>query len=653
MKNNKQKWVLAVLVAFEIALFSVTGRNFFSITNFFECIRLAVEIGLLALALTPVIVTGGIDLSVGSMMGLCAVCFGALWSDAHWPMPVAVAVTLLISLAGGAINGLLISRLNVSALVVTLGTYSLFRGLAEAITTGAKNYSGFPASFLFLGQGYLGGVVPAQTVFLVVAGIGFWALLHRSVVGRGWYAIGHSAVAAKYAAIPVARRVALAYVLSGFSAGMAAIIYIAHLGQARSDAGTGYELIAITAVILGGASILGGSGTITGTLLGLAAIVILQNGLRLSAWPTELAGILTGVLLILTIALEQITNRRTGSEGEGTGSLSTHRKRWTVALAGVVLAVFAIFAGHNGAAGGKRITIGVMPKAKGDPYFISCRKGAEEAARDLNIDLIWDGPTALDAAAQNAVVQGWITRHVDAISVAVENGPGISTVLRKARAQGIEVTTWDADALRDARDYFINPATPQAIGYTLFYEAARLMNKRGEFAIITGALSAANQNEWIKFMRERAARQYPGMKLLTIRPSDDDHDKAFAETQTLLQVYPNLKVIIGISAPAVPGAGEAVKQSGRRDVQVIGLSLPNLCKPYVHDGFIEAVVLWNTKNLGYLAVAVPAALARGTQLKGQVNFDGGRVGRVGIEGRQVVLGQPVIFRKDNIDQFGF
>ncbi len=652
MKNDKQRLVLAILIASEIAVFSITGRNFFSVANFFECIRLAVEIGLLALALTPVIVAGGIDLSVGSMMGLCAVCFGALWSDAHWPMGLAVVITLLISLAGGAINGVLISRLNVSALVVTLGTYSLFRGLAEAITTGAKNYSGFPAGFLFLGQGYLGGIVPTQTALLVAAGIGFWVLLHRSVIGRGWYTIGHSAAAAKYAAVPVARRVALAYVLSGFSAGIAATIYIAHLGQARSDAGTGYELIAITAVILGGASIFGGSGTIAGTLMGLAAIVILQNGLRLSAWPTELAGILTGALLILTIAFERTANRQTGSEGEGAGSLSTQRKRWAIALVGLAVGISVLSATHKGASGTKRITVGVMPKAKGDPYFISCRKGAEEAAKDLKIDLIWDGPTALDAAAQNAVVEGWITRHVDAISVAVENGPGISTVLRKARAQGIKVTTWDADALPDARDYFINQATPKAIGYTLIDEAARLMNKQGEFAIITGALSAANQNEWISFMRERVAQQYPGMKLLTIRPSDDDHDKAFAETQTLLKVYPNIKVVIGISAPAVPGAGEAVKQSGRRDVQVIGLSLPNLCKPYVREGFIEAVVLWNTKDLGYLAVAVPAALARGVQLAGQTSFDAGRLGKVVIEGSQVVLGQPVIYRKDNIDQFG-
>jgi rhamnose transport system substrate-binding protein len=653
--SSKQTLILVALIAFEIAIFSVIGRNFFSLANFFECIRLAVEIGLLALALTPVIVTGGIDLSVGSMMGLCAVTCGALWQDAHLPLAASILITLLVSLLGGALNGILVSRFNVSALIVTLGTYSLFRGLAEAVTRGAKNYSGFPRPFLFLGQGYIGGLVPTQTLILLLAVLGFWALLERAAIGRALFAIGHSAAGARYAAIPVVRRILLVYLLSGLSAGIAGIIYVAHLGQAKSDAGTGYELIAITAVVLGGTSIFGGSGSIVGTLLGLTAIVLLQNGLRLSALPAELAGILTGLLLVLTIALERLF-----TAGESKIEPARNRSRLILAagaasllLATVLLArgLLVRETGSSSSAGakGKRVTIGVMPKAKGDPYFISCRTGAEQAAKELNVDLIWDGPTGLDAAKQNEVIEGWITRGVDAISVAVENGPGISTVLRKARAQGIKVTTWDADALPDARDYFINQATPKAIGYTLIDEAARVMGGEGQFAIITGALSAANQNQWIEFMRQRVADKYPKLHLLTVRPSDDDRDKSFEETQTLLKVYPKIKAVIGISAPAVPGAGEAVKQAGRKDVQVIGLSLPNLCKPYVKQGFIEAVVLWNTKDLGYLAVALPAALARGVSLKGQKDFDAGRLGKLAIEGSQVILGQPVIYRANNID----
>jgi rhamnose transport system permease protein len=655
VKNNrKQEWILAAFIAAEILLFSFTGRNFFSVANFFECIRLGVEIGLLALALTTVIVTGGIDLSVGSMMGLCAVTFGALWSDAHFPIAAAVAVALLVSLAGGSLNALLISRLNVSPLIVTLGTFSLFRGIAEGITAGARNYSGFPPRFLYLGQGYLGGLVPTQTLLLMLAIAGFYFLLQRTVIGRALYAIGHSAEGARYAAVPVGSRLVLVYVLSGLAAGLAAIVYVAHLGQAKSDAGTGYELIAITAVVLGGTSIFGGSGTILGTLMGLAAIVVLQNGLRLSAWPTELAGISTGTLLILTIAIERWANKEDRAK-------TSPAMRWSAvgtAAALVALGVFLFRAAPQiteqaTTSAGKRVTVAVMPKAKGDPYFISCKVGAEEAAKALNVDLIWDGPTGLDAAKQNELVQGWITRHVDAISVSVENAPGISTVLRQARAQGIKVVTWDADAEPDARDYFINQATAQSIGFTLIDEAARVLHNRGEFAIITGALSAANQNLWMGFIRQRVAEKYPELKLVAVRPSDDDRDKAFAEAQTLMKVYPNVKMLIAISAPAVPGAAEAVRQSGRKDVQVIGLSLPNLCKPYVHGGEIEAVALWNTRDLGYLAVAAPAALARGTLRAGATSFNAGRLGKVEIRASDIILGAPLLFRRDNIDRFNF
>jgi rhamnose transport system substrate-binding protein len=655
--NSKQELILLAVISLEIAFFSVTGQNFFSLSNFFECIRLGVEIGLLALALTPVIVTGGIDLSVGSTMGLCAVTFGALTQDARWPVVIAILATLAVSVLGGGINALLISQLRVSPLIVTLGTYSLFRGVAEAITKGARNYSEFPPSFLYLGQGYIGGFLPTQAVIAAVFAIGFFLLLHRTVIGRGIYAIGHSFEAARYAAIPVVKRLALVYLLSGFSAGVAGLVYVAHLGQAKSDAGTGYELIAITAVVLGGTSIFGGSGTIAGTLLGLTATVILQNGLRLSGWPAEVAGIATGILLVITIVFDQFAHRRSAEAADGVEA-GRGRRAWIAVGTAAVLVIGAIATSRTlRPAGtgttGKRVLIGVMPKAKGDPYFISCRVGAEEAAKKLDIDVIWDGPTGLDAAKQNEVVEGWITRGVDAISVSVENAPGISTVLRKARARGIKVMTWDADAEPDARDYFISQATPEDIGNTLIDEAARLIGDSGQVAIITGALSAANQNLWISFMRQRIAKDHPNIQLVTVRPSDDDRDKAFSETQTLLKVYPKLKAVIGISAPAVPGMGEAIKQSGRSAVKVLGLSLPNLCKPYVHNGYIQAVVLWDTRKLGYLAVAAPAALVRAQFEKGQSVLQVPGLGTLAIQGTDIILGKPVIFRKDNIYRYNF
>ncbi len=667
------EWALLVLLAFEFVIFAFIGDNFLTRANGFEVIRLSVEIGLLALAITPVIITGGIDLSAGSMMGLSAIVCGWLWRDAGLPIWESAALTLLLGLLGGGLNALLIARFNLPPLIVTLGSFSLFRGLAEGITGGVDNYTNFPQQFLFLGQGYWFGVLPPQTLILIAAIVFYYLLLHRTIIGRSLYAIGFSSEGARYAGVPVARRVGLVYLLSGFAASLAAVIYVAHLGQAKSDAGTGYELMAITAVVLGGTSIFGGRGTVWGTMLGLFAIVILQNGLRLAALPAELAGILTGALLVVTICVDRLVSRNVGQFGKLRHDLPEElevKNSQVATLSAVILVAALIVAGSNwllvrslkqdlsvkatsSSAPTKRATVAMMPKAKGDPYFVSCRKGAEEAARELGVELIWDGPTDLDPAKQNEVVEGWITRGVDVIAVSVENEAGISTVLRKARERGIKVLTWDADAQKDARDFFINQATPQGIGHTLTDEAARILNNKGEFAIITASLSAANQNEWIKHIKARLAEKYPDLKLVAIQPSDGDRDRAFTETQNVLKVYPNVKLIMGIAAPAVPGAAEAVKQSSRKDVKVIGLSLPNLCKPYVHDGVIESVVLWNTLDLGYLTVYAANELEAGKLKRGDRELKAGKLGAIEVRADDVLLGAPFIFNKGNIDRFDF
>lgn len=695
--------ILLLALAGEIVLFSAIAQNFLTIANGFEVLRFSVELGLLAIALTPVIVSGGIDLSVGSMLGLAAVVFGAAVWDWGLPIPAAAAIALLVGAAGGALNAVLIARFDIPPLIVTLGSLSLFRGIAEGITQAAVNYTNFPGAFLALGQGYIGGVLPAQLPLLVVAFAAYAVLLHRSVLGRAWYAIGFSPGGARYAGIPVRRRVGLLYVMSGTMSALAGIVYVAHMGQARSDAGSGYELDAITAVVLGGTSVFGGIGTLWGTLLGLFALSVLRNGLQLAALPSELVGVLTGTLLVATIAIDGFRRargrratgvpRRGGAGRRGPASDDVVesggakppgpledtdvRNSQVAVLCAAVVAGSLIVAGTNvwlvrairtgaGSAAspsaqpgsappaGRRPVVAMMPKAKGDPYFISCRAGAEEAAKALGVELIWDGPTSLDAARQNELVENWITRQVDVIAVAVENRGGISSVLRKARERGIKVLTWDADADPDARDFFVNQATPEGIGYALTDEAARLLGGKGEFAIITGALSAANQNEWIAHIKKRLEERYPDLKLVTIRPSDDDRDKAFAETQTILRVHPGVTLVMAISAPAVPGSAEAVQQARRAgDVFVIGLSLPNINKPYVHGGVVQTVILWNTKDLGYLTVLAASQLVNGTFAPGATSIDALRLGELEVRGKEIILGAPLLMTKANIDKYDF
>ncbi len=313
-KPDRAAWLrletfLFFVLIVEILIFSRTGSNFATSGNMFEICRLSTEIGLLALVMTPIILAGGIDLSVGSLLGLCAILFGKFWRDANFPPAAAACLTLLAGAMGGGLNALLITRLRLPPLIVTLGSFSLFRGLAEAITKGVDNFTNFPERFLFLGQGYFFGIVPAQLPIFAAVAIAVWLLVHRTVYGRCFRAIGFSPEGARYAGIPVERRLALAYVLSGTVAALAAIIYVARVGQAKADAGTGYELLAITAVVLGGASIFGGIGTVHGTLLGVAVLAVLKIGLTLSDQPGELAGILTGGLLLFVLAVEALAKK--------------------------------------------------------------------------------------------------------------------------------------------------------------------------------------------------------------------------------------------------------------------------------------------------------------------------------------------------------
>jgi rhamnose transport system permease protein len=666
-----QQVILALILLFEVAVFGVLGENFISLRNLLTVSVQNVELGLLALALTPVILTGGIDLSVGSLIGLCAVTFGMLWRDAHLPPFLAAAITLIVATLAGLLNAALITRGRIPPLIVTLGTFSLFRGIAEGVTAGQGSYVDFPASFTFLGQGTILGI-PTQLCIFLPAAIFFYLLVHRSTAGRALSAIGFSADGARHAGINVNRLIGFAYILSGFCAGVAALIYVARFGQAKADAALGYELGAITAVVLGGTSIFGGRGSVVGTILGLFAVAFLENGQALAGFKREITGILVGVMLLSAIGLDftRLRGRRTDAAQSASEELDMRNSQLAV-LCAVIVAAALIVAGGNymlvkslrqdgarlsatggGGATGKKLVVGMMPKSKGNAYFIACQKGAEEAAMEMNIDLLWDGPTSADPTEQNKIVETWITRKVDVISVAVENAGGLSTSLRKARDAGIKVITWDADASKDARDFFCNQATPDGIGDTLLDTASQQMGGSGRFVIISGSQTAANLGMWRDRILSRM-KDHPNLTCAEVVYCDDKQNIALDLGKQMLNKYPDLKLIMAICSPGVPGAAEAVKQSGRKDVKVIGLGLPNENKKYVHEGVTQAVILWKTGDLGYLAVAASKAVADGSLKPGDKSFNAARLGPLEIQGTDIILGKPFVFTKDNIDQFDF
>ncbi|MCE9610425.1 MAG: substrate-binding domain-containing protein [Chthoniobacter sp.] len=310
--------------------------------------------------------------------------------------------------------------------------------------------------------------------------------------------------------------------------------------------------------------------------------------------------------------------------------------------------------GSNNSAGGKKMTIALLPKSKGNQYFATVEKGARAAATELGADLLYDGPTNTDPAKQNEIVEGWVNYGVTVIAAACENKEGISAALKAAQDKGIKVVTYDSDTTTDARSFFVNQATAEGIGNTLMDEAARLTGEEGDFAIITATLTASNMNEWRKHIEARLKEKYPKMKLVDTKPCDDQKDKAQQEATNLLSAYPNLKCLMAICSPAVPGAAEAVKQAGKAGaVKVLGLGLPSENKAYVKDGVTQSVILWKVEDLGYLTIKAAAAVAAGSLKAGAAEFDAGKIGKMEIQGDNVLLGKPFIFNKENIDGFDF
>jgi len=308
-----QELVLLVALAVALAILSVTAKHFMTVGNLLNQGRLMTEVALVALPMTFIIITGGIDLSVGSIMGLTAILLGVFWKNVGMPLPLAALAAIAAGGLCGLFNGLLITRVKVPPLIMTLATLALFRGLAEGISQ-ARSVRGYPEWFFVLGQGEVLGV-PTQLWLLFVAVIVFWIVLARTTFGRSLYAIGHNETAARYSAIRVDRIKLVIYTLSGLMSGIAGAIFVSRVSTTRSDMGTGLELDVIAAVVLGGTSIFGGVGTIAGTVLGFTLIQLLKNGLALTGVKGDATIVVIGTVLILSILVTNFLQHRRGSDG--------------------------------------------------------------------------------------------------------------------------------------------------------------------------------------------------------------------------------------------------------------------------------------------------------------------------------------------------
>ena len=304
----------------------------------------------------------------------------------------------------------------------------------------------------------------------------------------------------------------------------------------------------------------------------------------------------------------------------------------------------------------KPLVIGVMPKLIGIDFFNATEVGAKKAGEELGVTVDFDGPVTNDVTLQARMLETWIAKKYDAIAIAPNAPDAIAPVLEKARKRGITVITWDADSLPQARDFFVNQCTSASVAKTLMDVMAEGAGEDAKYLILTGSLTAANQNIWMAEMEKYRQTAYPNLTDLSETPKASEEDQALATqvTTDCLKAYPDLQGIFAITSVALPGAAEGLRKAQAADrVFLTGLATPNAMKTYVRDGTVKRFVLWNPVDLGYLAVYAAVANARGELKAGAATFEAGHIGAVKIAGDEIILGDPIIFDRDNIDQFDF
>lgn len=307
--------MLAGLLAIAILGGALVNRDFLTVENWSNLLANFVEIALMALPLSLIVITGEIDLSVASILGLSSSLLGLLW-EAKVAMPLAILLCLLLGAAAGALNGFLIVRFRLPSLAVTIGTLALFRGFAY-ILLGDKAVADFPPEYTAFGIGVIPFTfIPMPFALFIILAVVFWILLHHTTVGRRLYAIGGNQTAALFSGVDLKRLKMLLFIASGAISALAGIVYTFRFSSSRADNGTGFELSAIAAVFLGGVTVQGGKGTVTGVVLSLLLIGIINNVLTLADVANEILRIVTGSLLIASILLPNL--------------IASTRERWRV-----------------------------------------------------------------------------------------------------------------------------------------------------------------------------------------------------------------------------------------------------------------------------------------------------------------------------------
>ncbi|CQR63954.1 substrate-binding domain-containing protein [Streptomyces leeuwenhoekii] len=589
---------LTALVVLVIAMSALSG-DFLTADNLLNVGVQAAVTAILAFGVTFVIVSAGIDLSVGSVAALSATVLA--WSATEAGVPVALAVVLAVvtGVGCGLVNGFLVSYGKLPPFIATLAMLSVGRGLSLVISQGSP--IAFPDSVSHLGD-TLGGWLPVPVLVMVVMGLITALVLGRTYIGRSMYAIGGNEEAARLSGLRVKRQKLVIYALSGLFAAAAGIVLAARLSSAQPQAAQGYELDAIAAVVIGGASLAGGTGKASGTLIGALILAVLRNGLNLLSVSAFWQQVVIGVVIALAVLLDTV-RRKAGATpvAAGTAQGGKGRQAATYVLAAVVAVavVGATSLLHGQDSTGKERKIGLSLSTLNNPFFVQIRAGAEQEAEKRGVDLtVTDAQN--DASQQANQLQNFTSEGLGAIVVNPVDSDAAGPSVRSANKADIPVIAVDRGVGK--ADTAALVASDNVEGGRLGARAlAEKLGGKGTIVILQGQAGTSASRERGAGFAE-GLRAYPGIEVVAKQPADFDRTKGLDVMTNLLQAHPDIDGVFAENDEMALGAIKALGTKAGRSVQVVGFDgTPDGLKA-VEAGTLYASVAQVPKELGRIAV---------------------------------------------------
>ncbi|MEV6548392.1 substrate-binding domain-containing protein [Streptomyces sp. NPDC051597] len=606
---------LSALVVLAVAMSLLSG-DFLTTQNLLNVGVQAAVTAILAFGVTFVIVSAGIDLSVGSVAALSATVLA--WTATEQGLPVWLAVLLAIGtgLACGAVNGALVAYGKLPPFIATLAMLSVGRGLSLVLSQGSP--IAFPESVSRVGD-TLGGHLPVPVIVMVVMGLLTALILSRTYIGRSMYAIGGNEEAARLSGLRVKRQKIAIYALSGLFAAVAGVVLASRLVSAQPQAAQGYELDAIAAVVIGGASLSGGVGKASGTLIGALILAVLRNGLNLLSVSAFWQQVVIGVVIALAVLLDTARRRAGATTASAAGSAPGAGGRRgaaklvaaAVALAAVLGALSFVDTGSSGSS----TRVGMSLSTLNNPFFVQMEAGARAEAKAAGIDLtVTDAQN--DASQQANQIQNFTGAGVKSIIVNPVDSDAVGPSVRGANKADIPVVAADR-GVNKAETATLVASDNVAGGRLAARTLADRLGGKGRIVVLQGTAGTSASRERGQGFAE-GIRAYPGITVVARQPADFDRAKGLDVMTNLLQSHTGVTGVFAENDEMALGAVKALGDRAGASVAVVGFDgTPDGLKA-VAAGTLYATVAQQPAELGRIAVRNAVRAAEGDTVESAV-----------------------------------